>query len=545
MTDSDDSGKGREPEPDGHYDVPSGPHAPFPGSPEDPYLPGPRPGRYPTSPFTGRTVTGRTVTGRPAAKARQPGSRRRPGPALAQRQLMERIAAGRKARQQRALLAVFGAVSAIVLLVAGSAWGLTSYVSSSIGRVNAGTTGTPTSGPLNILVAGVDIRSGLTPHQQAALHVGHSVSHNSDTLMVAHIPADHRYVKVISLPRDSWVDIPGHGQNKINAAFGIGGPKLMVRTVEHVTGLTINDYIEVDFLGFVKVIDALGGVNICLPFAVDDSYSGLHMAAGEHHVNGVTALEFARDRHSFALSDLARISDQQQLLSSMLSELISSGTLTNPLRLTRFLSAATAAVKVDQRLNITSLADQLRGIPASRVEFTTVPVSNLNYLTPTGQSAVLWDSKAAAKLFAGLKADNPPARKAPARGSKTTPARLRRSQVSVNVYNGTLIGGLSASTGAQLAGLGFSVHGSGLSWTSSDIEQTVIEYPPGMTAAARLVRKALPGATLRQAGGLARIRIVLGVNGHQVAGSQPGTAGQGSPGTIQHRTAAQDACHKQ
>ena len=93
--------------------------------------------------------------------------------------------------------------------------------------------------------------------------------------MLIHVSADRSRVTVVSLPRDSWVNIPGHGMNKINAAYGLGGPQLMVQTVEQATGLTINDYVEVNFLGFVKVIDALGGVNICLPYAVDDSYSGL------------------------------------------------------------------------------------------------------------------------------------------------------------------------------------------------------------------------------------------------------------------------------
>src|SRR6202035_4129929 len=128
-------------------------------------------------------------------------------------------------------------------------------------------------------------------------------------------------------------------------ACGLGGPRLMVRTVEANTGLTINDYIEVNFLGFVKVIDALGGVNICLPFAVNDADSGLDLSSGVHHVNGITALEYARDRHSFALSDLARIQDQQRLMSSMLKEAISSGTLANPVKLTRFLQATLAAIK--------------------------------------------------------------------------------------------------------------------------------------------------------------------------------------------------------
>ena len=213
-------------------------------------------------------------------------------------------------------------MSALVLATSGGAWALTSYVTGHLGRLSAGTSGTPSSGPLNILVAGVDSRTGLTAQQQAELHVGHDVSTNSDTLMLVHVPADHSYVQVVSLPRDSWVNIPGHGMNKINAAIGLGGPKLMVSTVEAATGLAINDYVEVNFLGFVKVIDALGGVNICLPFAVDDAYSGLHLSAGVHHVDGITALEFARDRHSFAASDLARIDDQQQLMSTILSKAI-------------------------------------------------------------------------------------------------------------------------------------------------------------------------------------------------------------------------------
>jgi LCP family protein required for cell wall assembly len=455
---------------------------------------------------------------------------------------MARISAGRKARQQRVLAVACGAISVAVLLIAGSAWALTSYISGHVGRVDAGTAGTPSSGPLNILLAGVDLRSGLSRAQQLRLHVGRAVSSNSDTMMIVHVAANHGSVSVVSLPRDSWVAVPGHGMNKINAAFGLGGPKLMVRTVERNTGLTINDYIEVTFPGFVKVVNALGGVNICLPFAVHDSYSGLHMSAGRHHVYGVTALEFVRDRHSFALSDLARVSDQQQLLASLLRQAISSGTLANPVRLSAFLNAATSAVKVDQGLNVTSLADQLRGISASHVTFTTVPLASTNYTTPTGESAVLWDHNAAAKLFGALKADRAPVKKARPQRHRKAHSRLRRSQVSVDVYNGTLLGGLSASTGAQLSQLGFAVHGAGLSWPSSNITQTVIEYATGMKASARLVRKVLPGASVRQVSRLARIRIVLGVNGHQVASPASGAAGQGPSGPGQRKTAAQDAC---
>jgi LCP family protein required for cell wall assembly len=316
------------------------------------------------------------------------------------------------------MLAACGTLSALVLLLAGTAWGLSSYLNASLRRVDAGTAGGGYGGPMNILVAGVDLRTGLTRGQQRALHVGHEVSYNSDTMMVVHIAAARSRVTVVSIPRDSWVTIPGHGANKINAAFGLGGPKLMVKTVEAATGLTVNHFIEVNFLGFVKIINALGGVTVCVPQAISDPYSGLRLAAGRHHVNGITALKYARDRHSFATSDLARITNQQSLLSSLLAEAISSRTLADPLRLSRFLRAATSAVAVDRGLDVTALAGQLRGITLRQVRFLTVPLASINYQTPTGESAVLWDAAAAHRLFSRLRADQPPS---PSGGRRAAP----------------------------------------------------------------------------------------------------------------------------
>src|SRR6202034_209646 len=408
MTGSDDGTLGGEPGPGATPDVPSRRIVSAPDAPADDAIPGPRPGQYPSAPpptappsAGPRASSGRGPSpwpkppsgARPPAGARPPSepgvspwpkrppqaetsprppdpqppggngrvaTRRGPGPSPAQQQLMARISASRRARQRRALLMASGVLSALVMLVAGSAWGLTSYINGHLGRVNAGTSGTPASGPLNIVVAGLDERTGLTRRQQQLLHVGANTGElDTDTLMLVHVSASHRFVQVVSLPRDSWVNIPGHGMNKINSALSLGGPQLMVQTIEQATGLNVNDYIEVNFLGFVKVIDALGGVNICLPYAVDDQYSGLHMSAGEHHVNSITALEFARDRHSFPTSDLARIQDQQQLISTALSEGISSGMVANPLRLERFLSAASATVKVDQGFNVVRLADEM------------------------------------------------------------------------------------------------------------------------------------------------------------------------------------------
>jgi LCP family protein required for cell wall assembly len=448
------------------------------------------------------------------------------------------ISAARRARQRRVVLLACGLMSSLVLLLAAAAWGLASYANGAVGRIFAGTAG-GLNGPLNVLLAGVDLRSGLTPDQQRALHVGDVPSSNSDTLMLIHIAADRSSVTVVSLPRDSWVLIPGHGMDKINAAFGLGGPRLTVATVERATGLTINDFIQVNFLGFVKVIDALGGVNICLPQAVDDPDSGLHLSAGVHHVDGVTALKYARDRHSFAASDLARITNQQSLLASLLQEAVSSGTLANPLRLSRFLAVVPSVIKADQNLDLTALADQLRGITPAGVRFLTVPLASTNYVAPDGASAVLWNAAAAGRLFGALRADQPVGPR-PAGTPAPSQTRLHRSQVAVDVYNGTLIGGLSASTGAALSALGFQVH-SGLNWPAHDITRSLIEFPPGQRAAARLLRTALPGATLIQRSGLPRIRVVLGAAGHTVSGGAAVTAPAASTATGS-RSAAQAAC---
>jgi len=330
---------------------------------------------------------------------------------------MARIESSRKARQRRAFLIASGCVSALVLFVSGAGWALTGYVNHMVGRVNAGTTPAAAGSPLNILVAGVDSRAGLTSHQEAELHVGRvEGTENSDTLMLVHVSPANDRVTVVSLPRDSWVNVPGHGMNKINAAYGLGGPALMVRTVEQNTGLTINDYVEINFLAFVRVIDALGGVNVCLPVGLDDPSSGVHLAAGFHHLDGITALEYARDRHSFPLEDLARIQDQQSLISTALSKIISTGTLANPVRMASLLNSVLPALRVDKRLNVSALADEMRGVTPKDVVFVTVPLGNLDYQAPDGEVAVQWDSGQAGRLFNEIRTNQPVIKPAPAPG---------------------------------------------------------------------------------------------------------------------------------
>ena len=180
------------------------------------------------------------------------------------------------------------------------------------------------------------------------------------------------------------------------------------------------------------------------------------------------------------------------------------------------------------------LASELRGIRSGDVTFATVPLASLTYMTPTGQSAVLWNASAARSLFRQLKKDQVPV-KAPRHPG------LRRRPVPVDVYNGTLIGGLSALTGNELSALHFHVHSSGLTWPSQNVAQTVIGYPARMKAAARLILRVMPGAVLHRVRGLPRLRIVLGRSGYQITAPVPAASGSGSA-TGGARTAAQAAC---
>jgi hypothetical protein len=165
----------------------------------------------------------------------------------------------------------------------------------------------------------------------------------------------------------------------------------------------------------------------------------------------------------------------------------------------------------------------------------------MNYLTPSGESAVLWNTAKASALFTWLKNNTGPARPAAhstsAKGGKAS--KVSRASVSVDVYNGTQISGLSAATGSQLSALGFHVTRSGLDWSSDTVTRTLIRYPPGQAAAARLLAAALPGAQLRETAGLPRIQLVLGASAHAVAGKAAST---GPSAPVQQRTAAQDAC---
>ena len=345
----------------------------------------------------------------------------------------------------------------------------------------------------NILVIGSDTRTGQ-----------HGVGGNlpgckcSDTLMLLHISPGRHGATVLSIPRDTMVPIyacapsdgtPGQQANptsfeRINAALQAGGPACSWKTVDQQTGIHIDHFVQLDFTGFQKIIDDVGGVNICLPTAVSNPQSGLFLSAGRHHVFGREALAFWRIRENIGLgSDLQRIQRDQFLMASLVQGVQHSGLLNSPTKMLSVIRDATGAMTTDTGLDQTTMlqiASSLRGLRSSSVQFVTAP--NVAY-PPDPGAEVQFAQPQASQLFGAIAHDVklPKAKKA-RRGRKpgsakatTTPVLATApSQVKVQVENGSGANMLATKVGADLTNHGFAVVGTGdasnFNYTSSVIE---------------------------------------------------------------------------
>lgn len=315
---------------------------------------------------------------------------------------------------------------AIVTLSAGSWLGF-GVITNSIKRVDAFAgieerPEKPTSA-VNYLIVGSDSREGLTREEQRRLRTGSTqvaAGKRSDTMLLVHISKNRDRAAIISIPRDSyalipsWTDSSGDLRNatysKINSAFAWGGAPLLIETFESMSDVRIDHYIEVDFTGFVRIVDSLGGVEICTPRAINDSKSHLTLSAGRHLLDGIDSLKYVRARSFDGTSDLGRMKRQQQFVSTILREVTSAGVLLNPLKMTRLLNSTFDSVITDEGLDrndLLTLGKQLRNLSAKNVNTLTIPLKYYNYNKNGVTASVLWDPELSADLFQRIRQDRP------------------------------------------------------------------------------------------------------------------------------------------
>jgi LCP family protein required for cell wall assembly len=267
--------------------------------------------------------------------------------------------------------------------------------------------GRPGSGPGSTwLLVGSDSRRGLTVEQQEALATGGDTGNGrTDTILLVHLPAfgSGTATTMVSIPRDSYVPIPGYGRDKVNAAFAMGGAPLLAETVEQATGLRIDHYAEVGFSGFAVLVDAVGGVTVCPTEPIDDPLAGIKLPAGCQKLGGGDALGYVRSRAT-PRADLDRMVDQRQFMSALLHRVTSPVTWLNPWRWYSVPRAAAGALTVDHGDHVWDLARLAWALHSSPVTLT-VPIGE--FTNSDAGSVVVWDHEKAAALFDALAADQP------------------------------------------------------------------------------------------------------------------------------------------
>ena len=253
---------------------------------------------------------------------------------------------------------------------------------------------------VNILVLGTDSRTSASDPSQWK-----EGAQRTDAIMIVQVSGDRKTVSVMSIPRDSWVEIPGHGQGKINAAYSYGGPSLTIHTVENLTGIHIDHFAVANFESFVALTDEIGGVRVNLK--TPQTLAGKELGAGAQVLNGQQALAYTRERSSLPNGDFDRVKRQQTWMRSIVSRVLTNGTLSSPTALYSFLKTASRTVAVDESFTLNqmqSLALEMRHLHSNDIRFMTVPTAGTGTSTD-GQSIVTLDADADAPLFKAFAED--------------------------------------------------------------------------------------------------------------------------------------------
>jgi LCP family protein required for cell wall assembly len=274
---------------------------------------------------------------------------------------------------------------------------------------------------MNYLLVGSDTREGLSKAELKALRVGSvatAAGKRSDTMLLVHISKARDKAVLISIPRDTFALIPEHRSkagklipavhSKINSSFNWGGAPLLIQTIEDMTDLKIDHYIEINFAGFARIVDSIGGVEICTKKNINDPKSHLVLEAGVHTLNGIESLKYVRTREFDGMGDLGRMQRQQAFMSAVLRKATSAGVLLNPVTMASFINSALSAVTTDSELknsDLIALAKQMKSLSTSSVRTLTVPLSDLNYYSNGVTAAVLWDPVLAPQLWTRLRED--------------------------------------------------------------------------------------------------------------------------------------------
>jgi LCP family protein required for cell wall assembly len=366
----------------------------------------------------------------------------------------------------------------------------------------------------NILLVGNDSRAGLSAAELKEVSTQADAGLNTDTMLLVHIPANGKKATAVSLPRDSYVDIAGIGMRKLNSAYADGacaqgcgnhlsdaqkaaGARKLIETVDAVSGLHIDHYVEVGLLGFYDITNELGGVTVCLKAPAKDHYSGIDLPAGVQTIKGTQALAFVRQRHGLPGGDLDRVKRQQAFLSAVADKVLSKDTLLKPWKLKPLMDSVGKSLTVDKSFDPVKEIDKLRDLAAGNVTFTTMPTQP--GALENGQDVLPLNTAQVRSFFAKIEGGASGTAHASGSGSSGSAQNttVSRGSITVQVLNGGTVAGLAAKTDNELQKAGFQTTTPG-NVTPGNYSQPEIHYAPGQSDDAKALAQVVPNAVLKE-----------------------------------------------